>query len=46
MAILLRLAACGRSWLRHEDGGRVAGALRSPAPSGGWSSAPRTASWA
>jgi len=30
IAILVLLAACGRSWLRDEDGGRVAEALRSP----------------
>jgi len=29
IAILVLLAACGRSWLRDEDGGRVAQALRS-----------------
>ena len=30
IAILVLLAACGRSWLRDEDDGRVARALRSP----------------
>ena len=28
--LVCSLAACGRSWLRDEDGGRVAEALRSP----------------
>jgi hypothetical protein len=33
IAILVLLAACGRSWLRDEDGGTVAAALRSPTKS-------------
>ena len=33
IAFLVLLAACGRSWLRDEDGGTVAAALRSPTKS-------------
>jgi len=33
IAILVLLAACGRSWLRDEGGGTVAKALRSPTKS-------------